>query len=256
MDTSVRGALSDDIVMRVRAPEPAFWRGQTFDTFDGRRWYADDDFGRRYDGPVIDVPSTAGQIRVAPDVDVDEFVQTYYFEDELPNVVFHAERPVRLFIEADVYVRPDGAIRAATTLPRGSVYTVVSSRAQVDAARLQQQGHIGERLTPFGKDALADYLAVPESTTAETVALADRLAAGATNTFDVVTNYEAWLAANVEYDLNAPLPTPARTPSTTSCSTPDRGSVNRSHRRSPSCCAPRAFRPGSSPATSRATGTA
>ena len=43
MDTSVRGALSDDVVMRVRAPEPDFWRGQTFARFDGRRWYADDD---------------------------------------------------------------------------------------------------------------------------------------------------------------------------------------------------------------------
>ena len=30
MDTAVRGDLGDDVVMRVRAPEPAFWRGQTF----------------------------------------------------------------------------------------------------------------------------------------------------------------------------------------------------------------------------------
>ncbi|MEM9748172.1 MAG: transglutaminaseTgpA domain-containing protein [Actinomycetota bacterium] len=38
LDTSVRGDLGDEIVMRVRAPEPAFWRGQTFTEFDGRTW--------------------------------------------------------------------------------------------------------------------------------------------------------------------------------------------------------------------------
>ena len=208
MDTSVRGDLSDDVVMRVRAPEPAFWRGQTFDTFDGRRWYADEEYGRRYDGPVIDLPSTIGNIRVSSDIEVDEFVQTYYFERDMPNVVFHAERPVRLFIETDVFVRPDGALRAATTLPDEAVYTVVSSRPRIDADRLRQQGAIGERLTAFGQEALSDYLAVPESTTPETIELADRLAAGATNSYDVVQAYEAWLDENVEYDLNAPLPDP------------------------------------------------
>ena len=208
MDTSVRGDLGDEVVMRVRAPEPAFWRGQTFDTFDGRRWYADEDAGRRYDGPVIDLPSTVGNIGVAPDIEVDQFVQTYYFERDMPNVVFHAERPVRIFIEADVFVRPDGTLRASTTLPDEAVYTVVSSRPRLDADRLRRQGAIGERLTAVGQVALADYLAVPESTTAETVALADELAAGATNSYDVVQAYEAWLGDNVEYDLYAPLPDP------------------------------------------------
>ena len=68
MDTSVRGALSDDVVMRVRAPQPDFWRGQTFARFDGRRWYADDDQGVRRDGPNIRVPSAIGDIGIADDV--------------------------------------------------------------------------------------------------------------------------------------------------------------------------------------------
>jgi transglutaminase-like putative cysteine protease len=208
MDTSVRGELGDDVVMRVRAPEPAFWRGQTFSRFDGRRWYADDEIGRLRSGPVIDVPSSMGNIALAPDIEVDEFVQTYYFEQDMPNVVFHADRPVRIFIETDVFVRPDGAIRAATTLPDGAVYTVVSSRPRVDAERLRQQGMVPERLTTFGERALADYLELPATTTDNTVALADELAVGATSTYDVVDSYQRWLAANVEYDLDAPLPDP------------------------------------------------
>ena len=51
LDTSVRGDLGDQLVMRVRAPEPAFWRGQTFTEFDGRTWTVSPDLGARQDGP-------------------------------------------------------------------------------------------------------------------------------------------------------------------------------------------------------------
>ena len=56
MDTSVRGDLSDQIVMRVRAPEADFWRGQTFGRFDGRTWFADPETGVRRTGPNVTVP--------------------------------------------------------------------------------------------------------------------------------------------------------------------------------------------------------
>ena len=107
MDTSVRGALSDEIVMRVRAPEADFWRGQTFATFDGRRWYADEETGTRRDGPNIDVPpalgDTVGDDRRA--CDIERFVQTFYIEADMPNVVFAAYRPVQLVLDADVWTR-------------------------------------------------------------------------------------------------------------------------------------------------------
>ena len=156
-------------------------------------------------GPVVEVPSTDGTIRLGHDVEVDEFVQTYYFERDLTNIVFHAERPLQVYIDTDVWVRPDGALRAATSMPSGSVYTVVSARPRVDAELLRSQRRIEERLTPFGREALSDYLAVPESTTAETWALADQLAAGRESTFDVVVAYQQWLGANVAYDLWAPV---------------------------------------------------
>ena len=137
MDTSVRGALSDDVVMRVRAPQPDFWRGQTFARFDGRRWYADDDQGVRRDGPNIRIPSALGDIGIADDVAIERFVQTYYLEVDMPNLVFHANRPVQVIIDADAWTRDDGAIRASTVLPAGSIYTVVSARPKVDAGLLR-----------------------------------------------------------------------------------------------------------------------
>jgi transglutaminase-like putative cysteine protease len=205
MDTSVRGALGDEIVMRVRAPAPDFWRGQTFGTFDGRRWYADDERGVLRLGPSIAIPRAFGDL----DVDgADEFVQTFFVEADMPNVVFHAYQPERLIVEADVWTRSDGAIRSSTVFAEGSIYTVVSRRSVVDQAALRSQGLIGPRLTDLGRQAFAPYLQVPPTTSPETVALASELAAGQRSTYGVVRAYEAWLAANVEYDLDAPLPDP------------------------------------------------
>jgi transglutaminase-like putative cysteine protease len=208
MDTSVRGSLSDEIVMRVRAPTPDYWRGQTFARFDGRTWFADPDVGTLRDGPQVEVPAALGDLRLAEDVVVDEFVQTYYLETDMPNVVFHAYRPVRVILDADVWTRTDGALRASTVLPDDSIYTVVSARPRVDATLLRRQGNIGPRLNELGRQILGRYLEVPASTTPETIALADELAAGQDSTYDVVGAYTTWLDANVRYDLDAPLPEP------------------------------------------------
>ncbi len=208
MDTSVRGTLSDDIVMRVRAPEPDFWRGQTFSQFDGRRWYADVQLGTPRAGPNIEVPEAFGDIPVGDGIAVDRFVQTYFIETDMPNVIFHSSRPRLVVAETNVWTRPDGALRATTTLPAGSIYTVVSDRVRVDGAILAGQGLIGQRLLERGRLVFARYLELPASTTLETVALADELAAGASSTYDVIRAYEAWMSANVEYDLDAPLPDP------------------------------------------------
>ena len=205
MDTSVRGDLGDEVVMRVRAPSADFWRGQTFARFDGRRWFADEQVGVRHTGPDIDIEPTLGDT-LGHDVVVDRFVQTFFAEVDLPNVVFAAYRPAQLIIDADVWTRSDGAIRASTTMPKGSVYTVVSARPRVTAEILEGQGHIGGRLSPLGQQLLAPYLEVPASTTPETVALADRLALGRRSTYEIVLAYERWMSENVAYDLDAPVP--------------------------------------------------
>lgn len=208
MDTSVRGSLGDEIVMRVRAPAPDYWRGQTFARFDGRTWFADQDIGVLRAGPQIEVLPALGDTRVADDVEIDEFVQTYYLETDMPNVVFHAYRPTRVILDADVWTRTDGALRASTVLPEGSIYTVVSARPVVDAQLLRRQGNIGPRLNEFGQEVLGPYLEVPATTSDETVELADRLATGQPSTYDVIQSYTDWLVGNVEYDLDAPLPDP------------------------------------------------
>ncbi len=206
LDTSVRGDLGDDIVMRVRAPEPAFWRGQTFSDFDGRVWtVADDTLDATLEGPRIDVAPTIGD-QVADGVPAEEFVQTFHVEAGLPNVVFAATRADTIIFDGSVTTRSDGALRADRTLNPGTVYSVVSRRVEVTAEMLDAQGDLGNRFAPFAERAeLADFLAVPESTSDETIRLADELLVEG-STYATILAYQDWIAENTEYDLHAPVP--------------------------------------------------
>ena len=209
LDTSVRGDLGDEIVMRVRAPEPAFWRGQTFTEFDGRTWTVSPELGQPQDGPVIDVQPTVGDA-IGSTVPSSELVQTYFVEQDLPNVVFAAARPVQVIFDGTLWTRPDGALRSDVTLTAGSVYTVISDRVQVDADILRAQGDLGEFFAGFremaGGDELEPFLELPDSTTQRTIDLATSLRTPGESTYDTILAYEAWLGANTEYDLDAPVP--------------------------------------------------
>ena len=208
LDTSVRGGLGDETVMRVRAPEPAFWRGQTFSDFDGRVWTVDDSTTPVVDGPTIRIEPTVGS-RPAPGVPVERFVQTYHVEADLPNVLFAASRPETVVFDGGVSARPDAALRADRTLTDGTIYTVVSQRPQVTPDMLRAQGDLADRFGALDDarvdELLAPFLALPASTTDRTRELAGRLAVPG-STYDTIRAYESWLGANTEYDLNAPVP--------------------------------------------------
>lgn len=209
LDTSVRGDLGDAIVMRVRAPESAFWRGQTFTRFDGRTWTVSPERGRRQSGPIIDVTPTVGDASGA-DLPAEELTQTYYVEADLPNVVFAAARPKQVIFDGALWTRPDGALRSDVTLTAGSVYTVISERPAVTADMLRAQGDLAPFFSGFrqatGGDAVDRFLELPASTTRRTIDLADSLRTPGESTYDTILSYEQWLGENTQYDLDAPVP--------------------------------------------------
>ena len=195
MDTSLRGALGEEVVLRVRAPFPDFWRGQTFTEFDGRSWTVDDGTGQRTDGPDHTISPAIGDV---PRTESDQFIQTFYAEVNLPNIVFAASRAERVLLEAPLWARPDGALRAEVVIPAGSAYTVVSQRSNATGEGLRAEGSIADT------DARSLFTQVPTSTTDRTRALAQQLEAP--TTYDTILAIQAWLAENVEYDLLAAVP--------------------------------------------------
>jgi transglutaminase-like putative cysteine protease len=115
-----------------------------------------------------------------------------------------------VIFDGSLWTRPDGALRSDVTLTAGSVYTVVSERVQVDAEILRTQGDVGEFFAEFiemsGGGQIQPFLELPESTTQRTIDLATSLRTPGESTYDTILAYEAWLGANTEYDLDAPVP--------------------------------------------------
>ena len=197
MDTSLRGALGDEVVLRVRAPYADFWRGQTFTQFDGRVWRVDEATGELTEGPDHDVRLAPGDVSTKGD---DQFIQTFYAEVDLPNIVFAASRADRVLLAAPMWARPDGALRAQVVIPAGSAYTVVSQRSGATADGLRAEGDISQLASPI------EFVYTPASTTDRTRALAEELAGGASSTYDVILAIQAWLRTHVTYNLEAPVP--------------------------------------------------
>jgi protein-glutamine gamma-glutamyltransferase len=222
LDTSLRGDLGDEVVLRVRAAEPDFWRGQIFATFDGRSWFPDAHLGVRTTGPDVSVgPSFANGLPLDQpwgmhdySFDIDDtgdaggptLTQTFYPQVDLPNLLFAAPSPNRVLIDAAVWQRPDGALRADVTLTAGSAYTVVSRRGTATESGLRADGVVRFSPTAAGDTPLDAYLQLPDSTSERTLELADDLASSSPTTYDYVRSIEAWLGANTAYSLDAPVP--------------------------------------------------
>lgn len=213
LDTSLRGRPDDTLVMRVRASRPDFWRGQTFDTWDGRSWTQSEPetSARRIHGASpLDVPLRSED---GPATLGDDFVQTFMLEESTPNLVFGAYDVRRVHFPDDtLFQMSDGTLRTAVALGHGAVYTVVSSRPPVDAALLRGVDAWYASLASRDRAAVVPaelrrrYTALPASFPASLRDLSDRITAGAPTTYDQVLAIEAWLAANTQYSLDAPAP--------------------------------------------------
>ncbi|MCC7076033.1 MAG: DUF3488 domain-containing protein [Acidimicrobiia bacterium] len=199
MDTALRGRPDDTLVMRVRSSEAAFWRGQTFDTWDGRRWTVTRDRPDVLAGrdEVIDVPlgpydTSYGTRRL---------VQTYHVEVPGPNIIFAAYAPERLYFPDNaVFQLPDGSLRAGVELGTDAVYTVVSTRHDVTVEMLRASDSL-----PLGIGAAGEelYTRLPEIP-ARVRDLAADVTATAPTTYDKVMALQRWLAENTTYSLDIP----------------------------------------------------
>jgi transglutaminase-like putative cysteine protease len=202
MDLRVRGDLSDDLVMRVRASAPAMWRGMIFDSYDGVAWTGDrsdissdawepgDPF---YYPPVLR--------SMGPRVPVQ---QTFYIEAEQPSAIFSAAQPEVVWFDGSIGVDEFGALRTQSTLSVGTVYSVVSTRGSASPEQLRSLPRLE------APEAIERYLELPATVPQRVRDLAARITTGATNDYDRVKAIEKYLADNYEYSLDSPIPAEGR----------------------------------------------
>jgi transglutaminase-like putative cysteine protease len=199
LDLRMRGVLDDGLVMRVRATRAYNWRGLVFDTYTGTGWEIADARLTQIDagGPPLAVTRRLDE-SVGYAVRHERVVQTFFIEQEQPNVVFAVPLAELLYLAADrVYIDRYGSIRLPGTLRPGDVYSVVSRAWAPNAERLRAArgpipGFIAERYLTLPR--------IPERVRA----LARRLTDGQPTQFDQVLAVNRFLWTAYRYDLSIP----------------------------------------------------
>jgi transglutaminase-like putative cysteine protease len=131
VDLRVRGRPSDELVMRVRAAQPAFWRGAAFDVYSNSSWTSSSKKPHSLNGlPMYVLPEEGGSGGVAahPGTTV-EMIQTFYVESQQPNIAFAAYQPSEVYFPGGSLKIDDfGSLQAGFLLDPGTTYSVISNR--------------------------------------------------------------------------------------------------------------------------------
>jgi len=196
VDLRLRGHLSDRLAMRVRSPQPALWRGQAYDTFDGTTWTASrpmiQEFGQGTD-TAIELPTLGTNAPTHP------VLQTFFVERRQPNIVFAAASARQVFFPANrVAVDRFGSIRSPIMLEPETVYSVVSDVPDASPALLRSAP------PPHPGVELSGYTQLPADLPARVVDLAHRITDGEPTTYDKVIAVQRWLRRNTSYSLDIP----------------------------------------------------
>jgi len=199
VDLRMRGRLDETVVMRVRSTHQFNWRALVFDTYTGSGWKISDNRVYEAEGrfPPISLAHRQDEI-LRYGVRPIRVTQSFFIEAEQPNVVFAAPVAESLYLStARVYLDRYGAIRLSSTLPPGTVYSVVSRALIPDPGRLR--GAQGE----IPADLRARYLALPQIP-GRVRDLALRLVADQPTAYDRVASVNRHLWAEYRYDLTIP----------------------------------------------------
>lgn len=211
LDTGLPVSLSDDEVLRVRAAQPRYWRGVTYDDWDGRRWQATDP-GRAvtWASEVLQLDpdsgaggSDAGDPGAGSGVAPVREEQVFTAVAGGLDVLVAAWRPVEVATAArSATVGDDGSLQLDTPLPAGATWRVTSEvvSPSADDLRRADPGRL-----PAGSPVLTRY-AVEDDVDPEVAELARTIAAGAGPTaYDRIRALEAWMADNIVYSRDIPV---------------------------------------------------
>jgi len=197
VDLRVRGRLNDAVVMRVRTTERRLWRGLVFDVYTGTGWRIDDHRVRQHTASVPPIELVAGRDDVhAYRARTRRLVQTFYIQQEQPNVAFAVPRAEHIYLPGDhVYVDRYSSIRLPFTLDRGMVYTVVSRPLEPSPEQLQRAG------TAYPSFILERYLQLPPELPARVRTLAADLTGSAGSPYEAAQAVNRFLWTQYRYDL-------------------------------------------------------
>ncbi|HLF69780.1 MAG TPA: DUF3488 and transglutaminase-like domain-containing protein, partial [Actinomycetota bacterium] len=197
LDLRIRARLSDEIVLRVRAPQAQFWRGAVFDVYSNSMWTQSNDRKRALTGLHAFIPSEpANAINLRGS---SEMLQTFYVEQPQPNLVFAAYRPEEVwFPVGGVRVNDRMSLQAPVVLPPGTVYSVLSRVPTPSGGDLA----VTTEGTPPAL--LSRYTQLPSELPARVHHLAAELAGPHPTIIAKADAIQRWLRSNTRYKIDIP----------------------------------------------------
>jgi transglutaminase-like putative cysteine protease len=194
LDLRARGRLLDLPVMKVKASEPAYWAGLYFREYDGVTWKTGDDDPGLLNAPTqpFDLAYDPGQAHAA----THSITQTFYIQNDQPNVVFAAFRPRLVYFPSDYLYQGVSGLKRPFAPADGLVYRVVSSSsAQKHAWASLALEADGEHFAPY-----LELPPLPE----RVQGLASKLVADGGGPFSRALAIENYLRENYSYSLDVP----------------------------------------------------
>ena len=206
LDLNYRGKLSDQVVMRVQSNRADYWRGMSFDVYNGQSWSMTHPMRLKRLGqgqnPLWVRQTAQLKQNVVPR---ERLIQTYYIEKDQSNLVFHAAYAELVYFPT-TYLLMDlyGGLRSPIELFEGTVYTVISEVPIFDTSKLANI-RWEQALNPMpSQEQPSEYKQLPASLPARVKALAKNWSQESSGPYQALRNIEQKLKQNYPYNLDIP----------------------------------------------------
>jgi protein-glutamine gamma-glutamyltransferase len=171
MNQNLRGTLTPEVVMRVRAQSEGFWRVMAFDRYTGQGWKV----SRNPNANVLRRSPWSYRFVIPslqPQRHTKEVVQTFSILTEFPNLLPNLAQAREVYFPAqEIALDPEGGLRSPGPLEEGLTYSVVSDVPYRDRARLNQAS------THYPQSIRTVYLQVPEAISPQVKQITEKLLA-------------------------------------------------------------------------------
>jgi len=197
VDLSLRGSLSDEVVMRVRSSRWSYYRGLAFTGYDGRFWSLPEGEPQRISSatPPLTVPLRRRPRRA------ENLVQIFHVERELPNVVFAPFQPHQVYFPSEeLFIDQALGMRAPFPLEEGMVYSVIGVQAPFSPERLKRL----PTLEAFPNLARSANTRLPEGISPRVRNLAARLTRNRPSPYEKALALTLHLQENYRYESPPP----------------------------------------------------
>lgn len=194
VDLQTRGKLDHERVFQVRTNVECYFRGLTFDTYDGQFWSQSEE-----DLQTLEVQNPPFAF-LPTGTNTTDVVQIFYIDRPLSNLVLFSPDAHQVFFPSQVlYQDRAGCLRAPFVLDKEMVYSVVSRQSHLTTKRL---GRLPRRDPELAK--LGNYLQLPDTLPARVADLSRQVTQGRNGYYARASAIGLYLSTNYTYDLDIP----------------------------------------------------